>query len=250
MTLVSDQDNGLAYADTDDPAVHGYFAELAADVNAGLELCGFRADPHGVVARNPEWRMTRSQWRDAFETCLRRLGQRAPGAGGHQLRLPPRARRALHRPRPHRERPQGAALLALPERALGARHRDPHAARLPPAAHRPRGHQGERPHAHPEPGTLLRLRRRLHARRTPWSGSAPWRTRTCAAATRRRCCARRSPACRTLRLQQHAHAVRKGRRPSDAIDSSQLGPMGRAQLQEALRVVVAAQRKLPQRVML
>ena len=47
LTLASDQDNGLAYADTDDPAVDEFFRLVAEDVNAGLVRCGFAADPHG-----------------------------------------------------------------------------------------------------------------------------------------------------------------------------------------------------------
>jgi CBS domain-containing protein len=70
LTLASDQDNGLAYDDTDDPAVDGYFRELARAVNAGLERCGLPCDPHGVLARRKEWRMTLSQWRAVFEDCL------------------------------------------------------------------------------------------------------------------------------------------------------------------------------------
>jgi CBS domain-containing protein len=70
LTLASDQDNGLAYDDTDDPAVDGYFRELARAVNAGLERCGLPCDPHGVLARRKQWRMTLSQWRAVFEDCL------------------------------------------------------------------------------------------------------------------------------------------------------------------------------------
>ena len=70
LTLASDQDNGLAYDDTDDPAVDDYFRVLARDVNAGLARCGFPADPHGVLARNRDWRMTLSRWRAVFEDCL------------------------------------------------------------------------------------------------------------------------------------------------------------------------------------
>ena len=70
LTLASDQDNGLAYDDTDDPAVADYFGVLAQAVNVGLERCGLPMDPHGVLARRREWRMTLSQWRAVFEDCL------------------------------------------------------------------------------------------------------------------------------------------------------------------------------------
>jgi CBS domain-containing protein len=70
LTLASDQDNGLAYDDTDDPAVADYFRVLAQAVNAGLERCGLPRDPHGVLAGRREWRMTLSQWKAVFEDCL------------------------------------------------------------------------------------------------------------------------------------------------------------------------------------
>jgi len=70
LTLASDQDNGLAYADTDDPAVDEYFRLVAVDVNAGLARCGFVADPHGVLARTAQWRMTLSNWKTVFSYCL------------------------------------------------------------------------------------------------------------------------------------------------------------------------------------
>jgi CBS domain-containing protein len=70
LTLASDQDNGLAYADTDDPAVDEYFRVVADEVNEGLQRCGFALDPHGVLARYREWRMTLSAWRGVFADCL------------------------------------------------------------------------------------------------------------------------------------------------------------------------------------
>ena len=69
LTLASDQ-NGLAFDDTDDPAVADYFRVLARDVNTGIARCGLPADPHGVLASNRAWRMPLSQWRTTFEDCL------------------------------------------------------------------------------------------------------------------------------------------------------------------------------------
>jgi CBS domain-containing protein len=69
LTLASDQDNGLAYADAD-PEVDAYFQALADQINAGLARCGFGADAADVLARNPAWRMTASRWREVFEACL------------------------------------------------------------------------------------------------------------------------------------------------------------------------------------
>ena len=66
LTLASDQDNGLAYADDDDPGVDEYFRRVAEDVNEGLRRCGFDLDTHGVVARTPHWRMAASEWMRMF----------------------------------------------------------------------------------------------------------------------------------------------------------------------------------------
>jgi CBS domain-containing protein len=70
LTLASDQDNALAYADPADPAVDAYFESLAKDVNAGLARAGFGADISGVVAGNTLWRMSESQWVQTFRDCL------------------------------------------------------------------------------------------------------------------------------------------------------------------------------------
>jgi CBS domain-containing protein len=70
LTLASDQDNGLAYADTDDPSVDEYFERVGMDVNNGLALCGLPADPHGVLAGRRQWRTTLSGWREIFSYCL------------------------------------------------------------------------------------------------------------------------------------------------------------------------------------
>ena len=71
LSLLSDQDNGLAYADTDDPSIDDYFLQLAIDVNQGLQRCGFQLDPHGVLATNADWRMQVSDWVALFADCLR-----------------------------------------------------------------------------------------------------------------------------------------------------------------------------------
>ena len=70
LTLASDQDNALAYADPADPEVDAYFERIAQDVNAGLVRAGFGADISGVVAGNRLWRMSESQWVQTFRDCL------------------------------------------------------------------------------------------------------------------------------------------------------------------------------------
>jgi CBS domain-containing protein len=70
FTLGSDQDNALAYADTDDSGADEYFARLAEEVNAGLTRCGFHPDPNSVLASSPLWRLPESTWRDVFRDCF------------------------------------------------------------------------------------------------------------------------------------------------------------------------------------
>jgi CBS domain-containing protein len=70
LTLASDQDNALAYADPADPEVDAYFERVAKDVNAGLARAGFGADSSGVLAGNALWRMSESRWVQTFRDCL------------------------------------------------------------------------------------------------------------------------------------------------------------------------------------
>jgi CBS domain-containing protein len=71
FTLGSDQENALAYADSDpESGVDAYFERFAQDVNAGLERCGFVPDLNGVLARNRLWRMDESAWIKVFRDCL------------------------------------------------------------------------------------------------------------------------------------------------------------------------------------
>jgi CBS domain-containing protein len=70
LTLASDQDNALAYADGGGPDIDRFFAAFAEYVNEGRSLCGFEEDNAQVLARNPAWRMSASRWREVFQECL------------------------------------------------------------------------------------------------------------------------------------------------------------------------------------
>jgi CBS domain-containing protein len=71
LTLGSDQENALAYADlSEDAEVDRYFERIAADVNRGLERCGFAPDPNDVVSSSALWRMSASNWEQVFRDCL------------------------------------------------------------------------------------------------------------------------------------------------------------------------------------
>ncbi|MBA2517409.1 MAG: cyclic nucleotide-binding domain-containing protein [Solirubrobacterales bacterium] len=70
LTLASDQDNALAYADDAGPEADAFFARVASDVNAALARCGLGEDEADVLARDPRWRMSESRWRAVFQECL------------------------------------------------------------------------------------------------------------------------------------------------------------------------------------
>jgi CBS domain-containing protein len=70
LTLASDQDNALAYADEADLEVDRYFQAIAADVNDGLGRCGLGEDNAHVLASNSAWRMSLGRWREEFAACL------------------------------------------------------------------------------------------------------------------------------------------------------------------------------------
>jgi signal-transduction protein with cAMP-binding, CBS, and nucleotidyltransferase domain len=73
--LFPDQDNGFILADYPDDE-HGrmdrYFVALAERFNEDLDRVGFPLCKGHVMARNPVWRKTASQWRDQIELWGRR----------------------------------------------------------------------------------------------------------------------------------------------------------------------------------
>ncbi|MGF1689204.1 DUF294 nucleotidyltransferase-like domain-containing protein [Photobacterium japonica] len=65
--IVTDQDNALILDDSYDEAIHGdYFFRLATFICDGLAACGYSYCTGDVMATNPQWRKTRSQWEDCF----------------------------------------------------------------------------------------------------------------------------------------------------------------------------------------
>ena len=71
MGLASDQDNALVLADDFDPDVDGeYFQHLTQFVCTGLEQVGQSLCPGDMMAMNPKWRMTVSQWGDTFNSWV------------------------------------------------------------------------------------------------------------------------------------------------------------------------------------
>jgi PAS domain S-box-containing protein len=69
MTMFSDQDNALVYAD---PAVdklelvQEYFNTLAAEVCSRLDHAGYPFCPGGIMAANPKWNQSLSAWKDTL----------------------------------------------------------------------------------------------------------------------------------------------------------------------------------------
>ena len=71
MGLASDQDNAMVLSDDYVEAEHGeYFAELSSYVCNGLDTAGQVLCPGDMMASNPQWRMTVSQWIDTFHVWV------------------------------------------------------------------------------------------------------------------------------------------------------------------------------------
>nr|WP_320014190.1 DUF294 nucleotidyltransferase-like domain-containing protein [uncultured Desulfobacter sp.] len=67
QTLRTDQDNAVIYADPDPSEkerVDAYFNVLAEMIVKGLAQCGFALCPGDVMATNPKWRRSLSDWKD------------------------------------------------------------------------------------------------------------------------------------------------------------------------------------------
>ncbi len=71
MGLASDQDNAMVLSDDYDEAEHGqYFADLADFVCQSLDMAGQVLCPGDMMASNPQWRQTVSQWEDTFHSWV------------------------------------------------------------------------------------------------------------------------------------------------------------------------------------
>lgn len=68
----SDQDNVLLLSDAYRPPRHDhYFARLARLVCDGLAQCGYAYCPGNIMASNPAWRRSRSDWQQLFARWIR-----------------------------------------------------------------------------------------------------------------------------------------------------------------------------------
>jgi CBS domain-containing protein len=246
LTLASDQDNGLAYEDTDEAGVDDYFHVLGRDVNEALGRCGFSPDEHGVVVHNKKWRLQASDWLRMFNECLGgwdtdRLFRAAIGFDLRHLYgdldiLPQLTDIIRQAPRHARFLGGLAELGAEIPSPLGFRQRlrgpvDIKKSGLLPVQNLARffafangftqSSTVDRLVAVEEAGS--RGRESAQSLREAFLNMAQ------------------------LQLRHHANAIRAGRPPDNAIDTAKLRPLTRASLQEALRVVAAAQRRQEQR---
>jgi CBS domain-containing protein len=69
--LVTDQDNALLFANDYRPKEHEeYFAKLAKYVCDGLAACGYTYCSGDIMATNPQWRKTFTQWQECFAVWI------------------------------------------------------------------------------------------------------------------------------------------------------------------------------------
>ncbi|MGA8053465.1 MAG: putative nucleotidyltransferase substrate binding domain-containing protein [Burkholderiales bacterium] len=69
QTLATDQDNGIVIADAAaaaDPLLKQRLVELAGRTNAALDECGYPLCRGKVMAGNPEWCASATEWRERF----------------------------------------------------------------------------------------------------------------------------------------------------------------------------------------
>ena len=245
LTLASDQDNGLAYADTDDSAVDEYFRHVAEDVNHGLARCGFETDVHYVLASIAQWRTTLTGWKQIFAYCL----------DGKDLERMARASVCF-------DYRQVAGRLYVTQALTDLMREAPeHPRFLAGLARLGTGMKpsigGFRQKVDPmldiKQGGLLPIQNlaRWHAlaRGITIQPTLERLAAVCAVdpegAEVDRTLREAYLSMKQLQLEHHAEAVRAGDKPDNTIDARELRPLTRANLQEALREVAAAQSRFP-----
>ncbi len=69
--MVTDQDNAIILSNDYNEKEHGeYFAALANFVCDGLAECGYTYCTGGIMATNPEWRKTQTEWEECFAAWI------------------------------------------------------------------------------------------------------------------------------------------------------------------------------------
>ncbi|RDL44818.1 cyclic nucleotide-binding/CBS domain-containing protein [Marinomonas piezotolerans] len=73
QTITTDQDNAIILNDRYNDAEHGdYFRELSEFVCYNLDKCGYPLCTGDIMAMNPKWRMTLSQWKQQFSDWIQK----------------------------------------------------------------------------------------------------------------------------------------------------------------------------------
>jgi len=242
LNLVSDQDNGLAYDDTDDPSAEDYFRVLAEDVNEGLHRCGFALDVHGTVASNWQWRLPLSKWcavcsRALEDRDLDRLARASVTFDFRQIAgdLPvARALTDIIRESPQHDRFMSglADLGTRSPSALKFLQRLPALVDIKKEALQPIQNLA-RYHAFARGITAHTTLERLMAIREAGGLSAESEQLLREAFL----------SMLHLQLRHHAHALRLDQRPDNIIDTATLRPLTRVALHEALREKAAAPKR-------
>ncbi|MCD4650444.1 MAG: DUF294 nucleotidyltransferase-like domain-containing protein [Candidatus Cloacimonetes bacterium] len=73
MTMFSDQDNALVFADVEEhelDKVRRYFLNLADGVCTKLNQAGYPFCPGGIMAVNPKWCLSLSEWKERFSNWI------------------------------------------------------------------------------------------------------------------------------------------------------------------------------------
>ena len=244
LTLASDQDNALAYDDTEEPEVDAYFKLVADVVNSGLARCGFSLDESGVLASDPHWRLTQSAWLAVFSRCLQVFDWRhllrasiafdfRQVAGDLSITAP--LTELLRTAPRHGGFLSGIAHMAsqIPS-PLGFRQRltgpiDIKKSGLLPVENLARFYAYARGIS---AGTTVERLDRVREATTGSQENVQALQEAFASMS-------------LVRLEHHARLIGAGLAPHNVIDTETLRPLTRVSLQEALRVVAAAQKLLP-----
>jgi len=242
LNLVSDQDNGLAYDDTNDPSADDYFRLLAEDVNQGLRRCGLTLDPHGTIASNWQWRLPLSKWRAVFSRSLEgndldRLARASVAFDFRQVAGDLPVARALtdiirEAPKHHSFMSGLAALGTKNPSALTLLQRLPARIDIKREALQPIQNLA-RYNAFARGITAHTTLERLVAIREAGGLTADSEQLLREAFV----------SMMHLQLRHHAHALRAGQSPDNIIDTATLRPLTRVALHEALRERAAAPRR-------
>jgi len=73
--LKTDQDNALVFEDTsieDYPNTKTYFLKLSKKINDMLQIVGYEYCPANMMASNPNWCLSLSEWKKQFDTWIKK----------------------------------------------------------------------------------------------------------------------------------------------------------------------------------